>query len=773
MPPDLPEALRARIDTDTSSWQPRLFDLEAPADRDALAALLEAEPGLLVSDEIATQVAGLLETRDPAGTLDADQLREAVRARLGDAPERYGRWVHYPWSRRLVHVLPENEYRELRTSRNRNKITADEQETLRRLRIGIVGLSIGQAAAVTLTLEEVGGFLALADFDHLELSNMNRLRTSVYGLGVNKAVLAAREVYEINPYACVEVWTEGITDANLDAFLTTGGRPLDLVYEECDDLRVKVAVRERARAHRIPVLMETSDRGLMDIERFDLEPDRPLFHGLAGDVRAADLGEMTTYEKVPLVMRIIGRRDMSERMAASMVDVEATLKSWPQTASEVALGAGINVDTARRIALGQLTTSGRFYVDVGSIISDEEATEVETPESYEIAVSEEAQRFDLPPLRTVHEALTDDDARTLVAWAATAFSGGNCQPWRFTWTPGRLVLWHDRERSHSFLDVDDRASHLAFGSVIENLDLVCRAMRVHAEFRLFPDPADPLRICDVLLQTGAPLPVDELVHHVGSRVTNRRLGTRRPLDPTHRAHMDDEASAHGCRVQWLTDPASQDAISRILGRVDRVRMLSKTMHGDMMSELRWSLEEVERTRDGLDIATLELTPADLAGNAHDQLLAGDAHGRYRGRRARPGASHPQGHRGVRRRRAAHRGRPGPDQLRARGGARLHRVWTRANADGVGVPADDHHHLPVPSPGPRGGTRLPRVRARAADRAPRRLPRPVRGSRWPRRAHALPRGLHRPADRPLAAEGGGRDLELQRVARARMNVTSSW
>jgi hypothetical protein len=26
--------------------------------------------------------------------------------------------------------------------------------------------------------------------------------------------------------------------------------------------------------------METSDRGVLDVERFDLEPDRPIFHGL-------------------------------------------------------------------------------------------------------------------------------------------------------------------------------------------------------------------------------------------------------------------------------------------------------------------------------------------------------------------------------------------------------------------------------------------------------------------------------------------------------------
>ena len=30
--------------------------------------------------------------------------------------------------------------------------------------------------------------------------------------------------------------------------------------------------------------MATSDRGLVDVERFDLEPHRPILHGLLGDL---------------------------------------------------------------------------------------------------------------------------------------------------------------------------------------------------------------------------------------------------------------------------------------------------------------------------------------------------------------------------------------------------------------------------------------------------------------------------------------------------------
>lgn len=679
----LAERLQERVAaTRHPAWAPVLFDLTRGDHRAEVEELVDTVPDLLVHDELATQVVGLMETRDPTGSKDARALASRVAGWLGDAPLEKGRWAWYPWSRRLVHVLPEAEFRELRTSRNRNKITLAEQDRLRQLRIGIVGLSIGSAAAITLTLEEVGGLLVLADFDHLELSNLNRLRAGVHALGVNKAVLAAREVYEINPYAAVEVWPQAVDAGNVDAFLCTGGRPLDLVYEECDDLHTKVLVRERAKHHRIPVLMETSDRGLMDVERFDREPERPIFHGLVRGVRAESLKGMTTFEKVPLVMQIHGRQTLSERMAASMVDIEATLKSWPQLASEVALGAGINVDTARRIALGQLNTSGRFYVDVHQIISDEAVRPIEAQPERAVEISAEAHHFDLPPLRSVRGDLTADDVRVLVAWATTAFSGGNCQPWTFAWQGGKLVLVHDVARSESFLDVDHRASYLAFGSVVENLVLAAPAMGLTARVSVFPDLRDPRRVADVELRP-AQSPVDPLLRHVPDRVTNRRFDARRPFDPVHRDRMSAAAAEHGCRISWLEDPAALEAVAGVLGRADRVRMLSRAMHGDMMHEMRWTLEDVERTRDGIDVATLELTPSDLAGMRMISSwpvmrmvgMVGGGAGLERPTRKAIGGSSAVGLLTV-------------DGVGAasfvRAGRALHRVWLTATANGVAL-----------------------------------------------------------------------------------------
>ena len=56
------------------------------------------------------------------------------------------------------------------------------------------------------------------------------------------------------------------------------------IMEVCDGLDMKIISRFKAREFGVPVVMDTNDRGMLDIERFDLEPQRPILHGLAGGV---------------------------------------------------------------------------------------------------------------------------------------------------------------------------------------------------------------------------------------------------------------------------------------------------------------------------------------------------------------------------------------------------------------------------------------------------------------------------------------------------------
>jgi tRNA A37 threonylcarbamoyladenosine dehydratase len=401
---------------DHDSSRPLVLDADHPDDAAALRDLLGGPTCPVVHDTIADQVLDLMSSLHPREATDPSDRAALARAHVaGRSLHSYGRWVHYPWSNRLVHVLPPDEFAHLRGDRNRYRITAAEQDHLRAMTIGVVGLSVGQATALTMSTEGVGGRFRLADFDALDLSNLNRLRAGVHELGVSKAVVAARAMAETDPYLHVDLFRDGLHEHNLDAFLRDGGA-LDLLVEECDDLFTKVAVRERARALRIPVLMETSDRGMVDVERFDLEPDRPVLHGLLGEVCAEELRGLTTTQKIPYVLRILDGTRISPDLVASLFEVRETIHTWPQLASAVALGGAVVTDVARRMLLGTFAASGRFYVDLGELVKDETA---EQPTVETTAPVPDAPTPDLaPPAFVPGGPVGRDEARHLAAHAA-------------------------------------------------------------------------------------------------------------------------------------------------------------------------------------------------------------------------------------------------------------------------------------------------------------------------------------------------------------------
>jgi hypothetical protein len=361
---------RSRVEKSHLSYQPEFFRLARPAEAEALQTLLEQNPFIRVFDALTGQLEELVKALHPAQRFTAGQLAEGVSGHLKGVPaEAYGVWVYYPWADRVVHILDEKEFIELRTSRNLYKITREEREVLAGKKVGVIGLSVGQSIAVTMAMERTFGEIRLADFDSLELTNMNRIRTGLHNLGVPKVVVAAREIAEMDPFLKVVCYPEGITEGNMDDFLTEGGK-LDILVDECDSVEIKIHCRIRAKALRIPVVMDTSDRGLVDVERFDLEPDRPLLHGLVNGITLSNLGNLTDAEKIPLIGAMVGLATVSDRMKASLPEVGKTIRTWPQLASAVALGGAISTDVCRRIALEQYHESGRYYVDLEQIIRD-------------------------------------------------------------------------------------------------------------------------------------------------------------------------------------------------------------------------------------------------------------------------------------------------------------------------------------------------------------------------------------------------------------------
>jgi hypothetical protein len=356
--------------TKSLAFQPKIFDLNSKDHVSELTSLLDKDPSIEIHDELISQLMELMKIRNASKKMSDGELRQMAEKYTENIPNHlYGVWTYYPWSKRLVHMVAKDEFIELRTSRNIYKISPEERNTLSKKKIGIIGLSVGQSIALTMAMERICGELRLADFDSLELTNMNRIRTGIHNLGISKVVIAAREIAEIDPFIEVKIFSDGLTEENIDRFFTEDGN-LDLLVEECDGLDIKILSRVKARALRIPVVMDTNDRGMLDIERFDIEPDRALLHGLIPPIDdLSSLKNLSNQEKLPLLGAMVGLESLSDRMKMSLSEMGKSITTWPQLASSVVLGGAMVTDTCRRILLNELRSSGRYYVDFEEIIN--------------------------------------------------------------------------------------------------------------------------------------------------------------------------------------------------------------------------------------------------------------------------------------------------------------------------------------------------------------------------------------------------------------------
>lgn len=549
--------------------------------------------GVEVLDTLAAQRASLRSLTPAPGELE-----------LTETP----RWIHYPWRRTVVRLLGPLGFRRLRLDRNRNKITTAEQEQLSQLRIGIVGLSVGSAIAHAIALEGTAGYLRLADFDDLDLSNLNRLSATILDLGVNKAVLAQRRIAEIDPYVRVEAWACGVGEHTIDAFLDG----LDLVIEECDSFDVKVLIRDRARRRGIPVVMETSDRGLIDVERYDLDPGRPLFHGLLGDIDSASVAGLSVREKIPFGLRILEGSALSSRMAASVLDVGTALSTWPQLGGDVLLGGASVAAAVRRFGLGEPLPSGRVRIDIGDHL--DQLREPHLPQDSTSSAADHTVRTDALDVRFLYDTCT---ATAAVAFAATrAPSGGNAQPWIIDVNTTGLTLRIDETRSstvdieHRASSIEHRGSFVALGAALHNARIAAAHRNILGATEVSGDgTATTARIA---FATGTDQQLAAQLPGMLNRVTHRGAPDTDPTS-TNLTDLTDLAaclSTETHRIHLIEDRDTIDRLAETISATDRIRFLTDHLHREMIAELRWPDSNDLDT--GIEVTSLGTPAAELA-----------------------------------------------------------------------------------------------------------------------------------------------------------------
>jgi hypothetical protein len=188
--------------------------------------------------------------------------------------------------------------------------------------------------------------------------------------------------------------------------------------------------------------------------------------------------------------------------------------------------------------------------------------------------------------------------------AGLAPSGDNLQPWSFGVDGDALLVRHDPTRDRSIFNVKYLASFIALGAAIENITIAASEEEYQAQVAYFPNGERDEIVGRISFAPGGQ--PDTLETVLDRRCTNRRTYQRRSIAPEILAALDPSKAFPLVNLSWIEESLRMWQLGKLVARADRLLFENQQIHNHLFSTLRWDRNEVERTRDGLPIESLEL-----------------------------------------------------------------------------------------------------------------------------------------------------------------------
>ena len=227
-------------------------------------------------------------------------------------------------------------------SRNIGWVTRIEQKTLRDSRVAIAGLGgVGGAHLIALTRLGVGAF-NIADFDDFDLANTNRQTgAGMRNLGRSKADALSEMALDANPGLHLNVFADGVTAANVGAFLDG----VDLYLDGLDFF---------AFAARQLVFRECARRGIPAITAAPLGMGAALLNFLPGRMTFDEYFDWHGCSEHEMALRFLVGLSPAMLQRSYLVDpsvVDLKARRGPSTAMACSLCAGMAATEALKILL--------------------------------------------------------------------------------------------------------------------------------------------------------------------------------------------------------------------------------------------------------------------------------------------------------------------------------------------------------------------------------------------------------------------------------------
>jgi hypothetical protein len=199
-----------------------------------------------------------------------------------------------------------------------------------------------------------------------------------------------------------------------------------------------------------------------------------------------------------------------------------------------------------------------------------------------------------------------EDLIKIVNAGILAPSGDNSQPWQIYFDGEKLYLKNLEYRDRSLYNVKNIASYIAFGAMIENMTIMAKSLGYEMSIKLFPEGGNSPIVAILSFVRGQVI-LDPLLSFINKRCVNRKKYKPKQLEPQVREFLLKVITGFkGAELYLIEDEEKKKKLAKIFSLNDKILFENKNLHDFLFKHLRWSREEVESSRDGMSIESLEI-----------------------------------------------------------------------------------------------------------------------------------------------------------------------
>lgn len=498
-------------------------------------------------------------------------------------------------------------------ARNLGLLTLAEQHELAHAKVAIAGMGgVGGVHLITLVRTGIGKF-HLADFDVFEPANVNRqFGARIPAFGRSKLDVMIEEALSINPFLEITAFPEGVQPDNIDAFL----EGVQVVVDGLDffSFEIRRALFMRARQKGVYVitagpmgfsaamLIFAPHEGMSFDEYFHIvEGMAPQEQYLAFALGLAPRPTHIKYmdlSKVDLETKVGPSLNIACQLCSAMAATEAVRIVLRRSGQKPVpyyfqFDAYLQKYRKGKLYLGNRNPMQRLKIPIVKMILRKKQVKVKTSPP------------ELPQSQVLSTPIPEQVLTYIIRAGMRAPSGDNAQPWKFRLQENTILFYLDRDADCSFFNINQLASIISCGAVLENMRLAATVFGLQTLVTYLPSADNPDLMASVTF-TPAGLEKALLFDAIWSRYTNRKMYLRQRLpESTLLELIECVATCPGVQLQILTEVAQLKKLASVIYQVERIRTEHQALHEHLHSMIRYSDKEAKEKGNGFALKNLE------------------------------------------------------------------------------------------------------------------------------------------------------------------------